>query len=599
MTQPPTSINRTLVFRTVNVLLLLSILGSSHSYHYLSITSIYFYEQDGWLLMLLLVLFVLALLPVWPGPPIRRLALPRGAVWAIGIGALLFCYAGHYWLLCGYDLSRDEQMAVFDSRIFAARHLVWPLPPAWMHDSAALNLTFIPPVSHPYAWVSFYLPFNAALRGWLGLVIDPVWAGPLYVAGSVALIAAIARRLFPDPAGVEPRVVALATLAFSGQALMAGMTAYAMPAHLFFDLLWLWLFLHDRPATDTLAVPVGFIATGLHQPLFHPLFVAPFIALMLWQRRWGRAGAFSLAYAGISAFWLWWPHYTATLIAAPGPKNTQMIGTLATLRSYFSTNHDHLPLMAFNLLRFCTWQALPTLPLLIAGFCAAVSRKKPEPMALALAAGFLAPVVAMTIIAPYQGHGFGYRYIHSVLGNAALLCGYGWRWLAARQCDGAQALRTCYVRALALSALVLLPLQAWMARDFYRPYAEASARINATRADYALINGADAPYAIDLVLNRPDLGNRPLRLSASDINDADAVAARLCHGRRPMRLVWVLPSIYTAITAYYGQTPGQIDPHVAKQAAAFAKAGCQVIALPGKAPPPYQTPHAGAAPRSW
>ena len=64
------------------------------------------------------------------------------------------------------------------------------------------------------------------------------------------------------------------------------MTAYAMPAHLCFNLLWLRLFLADRRRADLGAIAVGFIATGLHQPLFHPMFVAPFMLMLLLERNW-------------------------------------------------------------------------------------------------------------------------------------------------------------------------------------------------------------------------------------------------------------------------------------------------------------------------
>ena len=75
--------------------------------------------------------------------------------------------------------------------------------------------------------------------------------------------------------------MALLLLVLSGQVLFAGMTAFAMPAHLFVNLLWLWLFLADRRRTDLVALAVGFVGTGLHQPLFHPLFVLPFLVLLL------------------------------------------------------------------------------------------------------------------------------------------------------------------------------------------------------------------------------------------------------------------------------------------------------------------------------
>jgi hypothetical protein len=105
------------------------------------------------------------------------------------------------------------------------------------------------------------------------------------------------RFLGDDRMGAGLAVLLLAT---SGQVIFTGMTAYAMPAHLFFNVVWLWLFLIDRRGTDLAALAVGFMAMGLHQSLFHPMFAGPWFLLLLWQRRWGRLALFALPYGGSS-----------------------------------------------------------------------------------------------------------------------------------------------------------------------------------------------------------------------------------------------------------------------------------------------------------
>ena len=531
--------------------------------------------QDRWLLLLQLVLGGAALLLPgrWPGG--GRLALTPRRVALIMLALLLACYAGHYWLLAGYDLSRDEQMAVFDARIFASGRLVWPLPPTLRADAPALNLLFMPAVEHPVAWASTYLPMNSALRAVLSLLVDPALAGPLYTAGSAGLVWAIARKLWPDDG--EAPVVALAVMALSGQAVFAGMTAYAMPAHLFFNLLWLWLFLRDRPAADALALLVGFIATGLHQPLFHPLFAAPFLALLAWRRQGWRLATYSAAYALITGFWLLWPHHVFALVGGPaqhGPEGLGMI--IARLRETIAQNILPLPLMASNLLRFSTWQAVMTLPLLLAGLWAA----RRDPLGLALGAGVLMPILVLMALLAYQGHGFGYRYLHGMIGNVALLGVYGWRWLIARADDGGERLRCLFRRAAVLSALVLLPVQAAMAHAFYAPFAAARARISASGADYVVIGGDDGLYAADLVLNRPDLANRPIRLLDDEIDDPDALAARICRGTRVVTVAMPDDHFFDAMNDYFGV------PHTHSTSARYASdgdsyrnAGCRVVRI--------------------
>ena len=246
-------------------------------------------------------------------------------------------------------------------------------------------------------------------------------------------------------------------------------------------------------------------------------------------------------------------------------------GFVARLWDVLAQNHQNLPMMACNLLRFCTWQALPVLPLLIAGIAAA----RHERRAIALATGFAAPILLMAVLLPYQGHGFGYRYAHQVMGNAALLAGFGWRALAPWHAR----LRPMVARGFALSVLVVLPAQAWLAHGIYAPFARTSARIDATHADYAIIGAGDGPYALDLVLNRPDLSNRPIRLSAGDIDDSDALAARLCASGHA---TVALPDdgFFDDISHYFhAPRLGQASGRLAEQATAFSDAGCHVIRM--------------------
>ena len=108
------------------------------------------------------------------------------------------------------------------------------------------------------------------------------------------------RRLF-WPGEREPAVVAALLYCASGQILLSGMTSYAMTAHLTLNLLWLWLFLLDRRGADMGALAVAFVATGLHQPLFHPLFAAPFLFGLLRDRAWLRVAFYAAGYAAICA----------------------------------------------------------------------------------------------------------------------------------------------------------------------------------------------------------------------------------------------------------------------------------------------------------
>lgn len=482
---------------------------------------------------------------------------------------LVLCYLGHLFILSGYDLSRDEQMANFDASIFAHGRLVWPLPRDWQINAAALNLEFMLPVDRPAAWSSAYLPMNAALRAAVGVVVDRNLTGPLLTAASLPLIWSIANRIWPSDR--EASTLAMLMLAGSGQFMIIGMTAYAMPAHLFFNLLWLRLFVVNRRWTDGLALIVAFIATGLHQPLFHPMFAAPFLLLTVLDRHWWRAGMFAVGYAMIGAFWLSWPMYIQGLIM--GPDSTAAaagIDYVSRLNQILSLTLANPTLTAANLLRFVVWQHLLLLPFLVIGLRVVRRDRLGAMLALSLAM----PIVVMAIILPYQGIGFGYRYLHGVLGNAVLLSVYGWRELKASHAE----LRPMLLKATAASALLLLPLQAWMAHARYAPSARASAQIDGSGADYVLVEAMGGPLVQDFVINRPDLSNRPVRLVVEAIDDMPALARGLCHPG--VKVAFGTDAFYAPSWAYFGDKPRRsIDAELGNLRKPFDRAGCRTILL--------------------
>jgi hypothetical protein len=536
-----------------------------------TLTRVLLVLQDRWLLLLAAMALLGLLIAARPlaGVGAGRLArfTWRGAL-ALGLAVALAGYAGHTWALAGYDLSRDEQMADFDAWIFAHGRLAWPLPAAWQADASMLNLLFTPPVNHPVAWMSAYLPVNALVRALLLLAGDAALTGPLLNLASVLLVWLVARRLWPGERAAA--AVACLLLALSGQVVASGMTAYAMPAHLAANLGWLALFLRGTRRGDAGAIAVGALATGLHQPVFHPLFAGPFILLLAWRREWRRFAGYALAYAAIALFWLLYPRWITPLAMGPHSwLDPQVAGYLSRIRWLLGANSDHLAMMSANLLRLLTWQHLLFVPLLLAG----LGTLRGNPLAMALAAGLVLPLAFFALLMPFQGHGFGYRYLHGALGNAVLLATMGWRQLAARdrRWHG-------WFASASLASLGLLALQTMLAQRLYAPYAGLSARISASGADYAVVGEGDAPLVLDLVLNRPDLGNRPIRLVDGEIDDADLLAARICPGGHSVALP--AGSFYRPVEQLMGVGPtGAADARLAEQSKAFADAGCRVTVL--------------------
>jgi hypothetical protein len=529
-------------------------------------TVIYLYRQDRWLLLAGTSLLLLASIGL--RDQVYKLHLSRAMLVTIAIAVIGFCWFGHQWILCNFDLSRDEQLAVFDSQIFRSGHLVQPLPVLWQAHANALNTLFMFPVSHPIAWVSVYLPMNALLRAAVGLVGDPSLTGPLMVALGMFALWKCARILWPDDR--EAAIVAVLLYIGSGQVLFAGMTAYAMPAHLALDLVWLCLFLLDRRGTDVAALLVGFVATGLHQPLFHPLFAAPILFLLLRDRNWRRILLYAMGYAAICAFWLAWPIWMHALVAGPHSVTT------ASGTDYFSRlmqtvaadNPMRWPEMAANLLRFFAWQHLLLVPLLVAA--APVIRR--EPLAAAFTVSLLLPVMVVALILPYQGYGFGYRYMQGVLGVAILLAVYGWHRLVTDHVW----IRPLLLRTSILGLVVLLPMQVSMAHSFYAPYAAIEQQISTSGADYFIIGWEDDPGTREFVNNRPDLSNRPVRLLSSEVGGA--LIRDICHPG--VRVTMPTSALLRPIEAYFAVRPSATaDVQIISFSRRLTAAGCTLDRL--------------------
>ncbi|WP_260581032.1 hypothetical protein [Sphingopyxis sp. PET50] len=222
--------------------------------------------------------------------------------------------------------------------------------------------------------------------------------------------------------------------------------------------------------------------------------------------------------------------------------------------------------MASNLLRFAAWQHLLLIPLLIPGFCMA----RRDRLAGALTAGLLLTIGTMTVILPYQGHGFGYRYLHGFIGNFILIALFGWRSLSA----DLPRWRPLLIRTTLAGLVVLLPVQMWMAHAFYAAPARISKQIDRVNADYAVIGGSDAHFSSDLVINSPYLDRRPLRLLREKIDPATARA--MCAERSSVALIG--SDVVEPVLAYYGfGGDKEGDAANRKLEQMLRRAGCEIV----------------------
>ncbi len=495
----------------------------------------FFWRQD--LPVAILGLVLIAALGLAPSKAMARLAPAleaRAAPWVAGLALVVLVAGaiGPQLVFGGYTFSLDEWMANSDAKIFASGRLVAPLAPEWRPYQAAMAPIFTLPLADHGVWASAYLPVNAAMRALASRAGVEVLVNPLLSAFGVIATWGVGRRLWPS----EPRlaIIAAALLGGSSQLIVMSMTAYAMPAHLALNMAWLWLFLRGGRLGHAGAICVGFFACGIHQLAFHPMFVAPFI-LQLWlDRRWALASLYTLAYAAMGLFWVeWWSISLALAGLAPAAHATGGGWFVQRVEDVFGTiSVANIGPMAECLARFVTWQNPLVAPLALA-FALAAERAKGHMRSLVL--GVFLTLVVMLFLMPTQTHGWGYRYLHGLLGSIALIAAWGWRRMTAALAPERQAAAAGgLVAACAASLLVLTPLRAWQTWAYVHPYALASAAIAHSGADVVLVDDSQAVsfnFGTE-VRNDPFLTNVPKTMALAVMGEGQV--RRLCETRRVM-----------------------------------------------------------------
>ncbi|MBV9009906.1 MAG: hypothetical protein JO354_12195 [Verrucomicrobia bacterium] len=407
-----------------------------------------------------------------------------------------------------YALTADENMPDFQARIFLSGQLSAPVPPAWQPFVHLIKPTYTSYNPATHSWASEYLPVYSLIRA-LFMSFDSEWlTNPALAALSIALMAAIAGKLWP--ASTWKPILAAALLATSSQFLLMSMTSYAMPAHLALNLLWLWLYLAPEKRRFWLTPFVGVAALGLHQPFFHALFVLPFLLKLVWDRRWFASVFFAVVYfIGIAVWIIWWRTFLPGFVGGSSPSAFRVHRLTWLIQSIY-----------FFLL--VGWLAFPLLILTPFGFGAL---KRQTPIIRCAAASCLLTFGFYVFVRQDQSHGWGDRYFHGELGCLILLAVVGWDVVKARAGrDTATSLITGGVLA---SLLLQLPLRAFQAETFVRPYADAAEAFHHVNASLLIFDPTLAWYSADLRRNDPFLANRPvimtpLRISKDQVETLEA-----------------------------------------------------------------------------
>jgi hypothetical protein len=307
-------------------------------------------------------------------------------------------------------------------------------------------------------------------------------------------------------------------LVCSSQFLITAMTPYAMTAHLALNMVWLWLFLRDTRASHAMAAGVAFVACGLHQVVFHPLFAAPFVVALVLARRWKLATYYAAVYGVIGLFWiLYWSLVlrVANVPAAPSAP-TGVLNFIHHVVALIDIGPAGFLLMGLNLLRFLAWQSPLLVPLALVGLFTARARNA---VVVQLAAGIVLTLGVVLVLMPFQGHGWGYRYLHGFLGSLSLIAAQGWIHVTERGPRTARTPALALSSSVLLSLFVLLPWRAYQVHAFVGPYASAAEAIKHARADVVIVDPTNIWFGQDLVRNDPFLRASPKVLSLPKLDE--------------------------------------------------------------------------------
>lgn len=457
--------------------------------------------------------------------------------WAIaGVLFLALC-AGSLAVYHDHALAMDEYAPLFQSRAFAAGRLAGQLPPDLIDR-------LVPAFFQPYFFGVARDSGEISSRYWPGfaLLLAPFSAlGVPWAANPAigALTIPALHRLTELASGSREAAGWAIALALASPAFIVNtISYYSMPAHLLCNVLFALLLLRPSPGRALLAGAIGSLALTLHQPAPHLLFCLAFFAWLLARRSFAALGAIALGYlplvlllgagwhAHIQELGRAAPVAGAAAAAAGAPSLLDSLGT--TISAALS-----LPRMTVieariaGLSKAWTWGATGLLVLAAWGFWLARARTEARLLGAALAITFFGYFLAESD----QGHGWGYRYLHSAWFVLPLLAAVP---LGASPNPVGNEVKTMAAWGIALSLVLanglrLAQVEGFVSRHLAQvpPLARAAAH-----PELVFVNIYRGFYTQDLVQNDPFLRAARVVLVSRGAEDDAALAARRFPGYR-------------------------------------------------------------------
>lgn len=420
------------------------------------------------------------------------------AVW----GALC---AGSVFLYRNHPVSMDEYAAVFQAKVFAAGEMHGVFPPGLVDNllPRAFQNQFLMVNRETGAVFSAYWPGFSLLLTPFVLIGAPWACNPTLVALSLLVI----RRVTWVITASELACGWALLFAVASPALLVnGISYYAMPAHLLFNLVFALLLLTPTPTRLFLAGGVGGMALVLHNPFPHLVFATPWWIWLAIRngRRFSDFLWLGLGYVPVVAVlgvgWTVWQRTILSASVSAGGGAAETAPVLARLGAlvlrflgFFQIPAERVIIARLaGLAKLWLW-ASPLL-LLLAWWGGRVDSR---PAVRLLGVSALTTFFAYFFVKFDQGHGWGYRYFHSAWAVLPILASLGVLKLGA--CSAV-------VRGIFAATLIFLALgnglRLWQVSSFVDAHlAQFPPRITGEPA-VAVHNGRGY-YAKDLIQNDP------------------------------------------------------------------------------------------------
>lgn len=419
----------TVVAGLLSIILILEVTYYPYSVHRSWIFHYFLRYQDitGWLLVMGLAVVC----------AIERRRAPLAVVdwlsrryWVAAGVALAAMVAAVFIVAKNHALAGDEHLALFQSRVFAAGRLTGQFPPELLYR--------LIPSWYQWHWliasettgevVSLYWPGFALLLvpfQWLGM---PWLCDPLLAALSVVLMAKLAARLCG-----EPRAAGWAALLALGSPGLIGMALsyFSMTAHLFLNLVYVWLLLERTPRRLLAAGMVGSFALVQSNPVPHLLFALPWVLSVARSPQARRdlpllvAGYVPLTLLLGLGWWVFLRELQGSVPMALYPTDGDLAHRIGNLvwylllefRNVFGASGVALTSRLLEQARLWSWAVPGLVVLALAGWWLARDVREARLLGYSLATtvlGYL-PVVFD------QGSGWGARYVHPAWGAIPIL----------------------------------------------------------------------------------------------------------------------------------------------------------------------------------